>query len=212
MSKAQDDTTGPSSGDGIFRREALEHYLASRGEGEVLRISPSWTRWAYYALVAMVSAGLLIAVLARIDEHATGPAVIEMVGATDAGEPKFEVVVMLPGQHLPRLEPGARILLELTGYSQTPVELTASRVSDEVLHPSVVRGQLRTKMAEAIAIDGPVALVWGLLEGPSFSVRGAEYPYVDGQFARAEVRIGSSPALVSLVPGLKPLLEILHGR
>lgn len=76
-------TPDPDRGNSLFRREALEHHLASRGEGHVLRIAPRWTDLAYPVLLVMVGLGLIYAIVGRIHEYASGPAVIEVANATD---------------------------------------------------------------------------------------------------------------------------------
>src|SRR5262249_37984843 len=74
-----------------------------QSEGDLLRISPSWTRWAYWLLVLVLVAGLLYAVLGTIDEYASGPAVVRVEGRTDitattAGV--VEAVLAQPGQRV----------------------------------------------------------------------------------------------------------------
>ena len=48
----------------LFREEALRHAAAVRGggDGDVIRLSPAWTRWAYWLLVAAFTAGALFIV------------------------------------------------------------------------------------------------------------------------------------------------------
>jgi multidrug efflux pump subunit AcrA (membrane-fusion protein) len=73
----------------IFRREAVEHHARPPDAGAVLRLSPSWIRGAYWLLVAVVLCGLGFAAVARIDEHAVGPAVVRIEG-------KFDVTAKTP--------------------------------------------------------------------------------------------------------------------
>jgi membrane fusion protein (multidrug efflux system) len=65
----------------LFRREALENLVRGGArEGEPLRISPAWTRWTYWVLIAFfVMAGLYL-LLGRIGEYAEGPAVVKIEG------------------------------------------------------------------------------------------------------------------------------------
>jgi membrane fusion protein (multidrug efflux system) len=61
----------------VFRQEALEeHFRGSRNRGDLLRISPRWTDWTYWFLVAVFVAGSIYLVFGRINEYATGTAVI----------------------------------------------------------------------------------------------------------------------------------------
>lgn len=73
---------GPSAD--IFRKEALEHHLQGhRREGDLLRISPAWTRWAYWLLVAVFAMGALFVLFGRLYEYAQGPAVVRVEGRTE---------------------------------------------------------------------------------------------------------------------------------
>lgn len=78
-------------GQELFRREALEHHARGlRDEGSLLRISPSWTRWAYRLLLLVFAAAALFAVLGSVHEYAAGPAVVRLEGHS-------EVTAKLPG-------------------------------------------------------------------------------------------------------------------
>ena len=47
--KPNDAGEAPSQRNEIFREEALEHHaLYQGGKGDLLRISPVWTRWTYW--------------------------------------------------------------------------------------------------------------------------------------------------------------------
>ncbi len=50
-----------------------------RGErgSDVLRISPSWTRWGYWLLLVTAAAGLTGSALGRVDESISGAAIVE---------------------------------------------------------------------------------------------------------------------------------------
>lgn len=319
-----DEPQDESQDESLFRQEALDHHLQSRGEGDVLRIAPGWTRWTYWILVGMIVVGILYMTFGKIDEYAAGPAVIEVVNSSDvscvapgtvaevlvapgdrveegqvlvrlhddvertdlerlqieyeaqlvrllrdrtdiaaqqsmvnlrsqlqmaqaraeertlrspqagvitdvrvregqglmtgqsvvglvSGEPRLEVLAMLPGHFRPLLEEGMEMRLSLTGYSYAYQELTITRIAEEVVGPGVARGYLRPKMAEAIAITGPVVLVWGEIPVSTFFADGKEHPYYDGQMALAEARVQSESILVALVPGLEALFEKLNG-
>jgi membrane fusion protein (multidrug efflux system) len=67
-----------------FRQEALEyHQRAPREDGDVLRIAPEWTRWAYRVLLAVLAAGAFFSVVGTLYEYASGPALIRVEGRTD---------------------------------------------------------------------------------------------------------------------------------
>ena len=115
------DETGVRA-ESIYRRRALEEHAAGAGErGDVLRISPSWTRWTYRLLLAVIAAALFAGTFVRVPEYASGPAVVNVggirtVSAVAAGTVSH--VEVAPGErvevgdHLVRFY-GARELAEL---------------------------------------------------------------------------------------------------
>jgi hypothetical protein len=64
--------------DSLFRREALERYQALDEANDPLRISPAWTRWAYWTLLGALVAALVFAVVGQVKEYAAGIAVVAM--------------------------------------------------------------------------------------------------------------------------------------
>lgn len=74
---------GPGQEQDIFRREALEHHVRPRREGDLLRLTPGWTRATFWLLVAVVVGGLAYALLGRVNEYASGPAVVRVEGKVD---------------------------------------------------------------------------------------------------------------------------------
>jgi membrane fusion protein (multidrug efflux system) len=87
----------------IFREEALQYHVAYRAEGDLLRISPAWTRWAYWLLVGVLGAGALYSIFGTVYEYASGPAVVRLEDRTDltarsAGT--VSDVLVHPGQHV----------------------------------------------------------------------------------------------------------------
>jgi membrane fusion protein (multidrug efflux system) len=68
----------------IFRREALVHHSQGLGDrGNVLELSPAWTRLSYKLLLAVFVGGLIYSVLGSIYEYASGVAVIRVSDRTD---------------------------------------------------------------------------------------------------------------------------------
>lgn len=92
----------------LFRAQAVQHAAsAGRMEGDILRLSPRWTRWAYWVLAAAFAFGLLYCVFGTMHEYATGPAVVWVTGRTELTSPVSSTVRSIdvhPGQ---RVEPGA---------------------------------------------------------------------------------------------------------
>jgi multidrug resistance efflux pump len=69
---------------GLFREEAVEHHqVGLRPEGDLLRVDPGWMRWTYRLLLAVLVAGLLFCIFAKVREYASGPAVVRLGGRSD---------------------------------------------------------------------------------------------------------------------------------
>jgi len=87
----------------LFRQQAVEHYAGQHHEGQLLRLSPSWTRWTFWLLVALFVAACLYGALGRVHEYATGPAVVRVEGRVDltAKVPgTVATVAVQPGQRV----------------------------------------------------------------------------------------------------------------
>ncbi len=88
----------------VFRREALEAYMrADGGKAEPLRISPRWVRYVYWLLVSLVLVSLVFVAFGKVDEYASGPAIVRIDGRSDltAIEPvTVASVEVQPGQRV----------------------------------------------------------------------------------------------------------------
>lgn len=90
----------------IFREEALRHHEGSRDEGDVLRIAPTWTRWTYWLLLALLLAAALYSVLGTLPEYASGPAVVRVDGHSDLTVDAPGIVASVDVQPGQRVETG----------------------------------------------------------------------------------------------------------
>lgn len=70
--------SGPS--EGLFRKEALDAHLGSRGEGEVLRLAPRWAGWTFGLLLAAFAFALAYAIVGTVDEYASGIGIVRVQG------------------------------------------------------------------------------------------------------------------------------------
>jgi membrane fusion protein (multidrug efflux system) len=87
----------------IFRREALERHRRPRREGDVLRLSPGWTRWGFGSLAIACAAALTYGVVGQVSEWATGPAVVRIEGKTDVTAEAAGIVASV------EVQPGQRV-------------------------------------------------------------------------------------------------------
>jgi hypothetical protein len=130
----------------LFRREALE-FQASQPQGGVLRIDPPWTRWAYWIVLALVVAGVVVTCTARTSETTSGPALV------DLEERSF--VALVPNAASPDLRPGQLVRLQVEGLVARP--LAARAIKAEVADQDAVR---RAGFASS---SQPAMLVTGVL-------------------------------------------------
>lgn len=106
-----------------FREEAVAHRNRRQGPGELIKLSPGWTNWAFYSILALFLAAVAAASVIEIDRYA---------GGTTVTDPEGRVVVLLPAALAPEVGEG------------NPVELgaeTAAVISfeDRVLYPPEIR-------------------------------------------------------------------------
>lgn len=123
----------------IFRAEALSAYKSRGRRGDVVRVYSSWVRACYWLITLFFVAASVYAVLARVDEFATGQAVVmsdaRMDVAPAVGGQLGEVLVrpgetVRAGQVLARLRDG-----EATEELQALNDQFEMRLVDRLLNP-----------------------------------------------------------------------------
>jgi hypothetical protein len=188
----------------FFREEAVRTYSERQSlAGDVLRIAPSWTRWFYWVLVIIFLGGITFAYFGTIDEYARGVAVIQLEGRTD---PTVRVLAVLPGQYRPMIEPGMPLLLEVSGYRHSPLQMTLDSVDDRVLSPAEARREVGPEIGETLNLSGPLTLVHARLATRTFEADGRVYSLYDGMQGFALARVRRERILFLLAPKLKTLL------
>jgi multidrug resistance efflux pump len=102
---------------GVFRKEALEHYVGQRMEGDVLRFDMRWLTWTYRIVGAACIAALLYIFIFDISEYATGQAFVRVEGRralTTAHGGMVESVQVQPGEHVKE----GQVLVTLTAHAE----------------------------------------------------------------------------------------------
>jgi hypothetical protein len=130
----------------IFRPEALEHRERAEQRGNVVRMGPRWTGWAFWALLGLVAAGLVGATQIHIDRYARG---------TTAVDERGRVVVLVPAGLAPDIARGRPV--DLGG---TTAEVVSSGAG--ILYPPDIK--------ESYGVDVPipsVAVVTSATAGPA---------------------------------------------
>ncbi|WNG58862.1 HlyD family efflux transporter periplasmic adaptor subunit [Archangium gephyra] len=201
----------------IFREEALRHHEGSQEDGDLLRISPRWTRWTYWVLIALVVCAALYSVLGTIPEYASGPAMVKVEGRSDLTTQLPGIVASVevkPGQRVEVGQPLVSFLSQDETASleriQREFELQLVRVlqdpSDEAARQALTSLRAERELAEARqqarTLRAPHAGVVGILR-----VR-------EGQFVNPGENVVSvvgddvHVTLVALLPGgYRPRLE-----
>ncbi len=139
------ETPEPATQEPLFRREALEHRASLKGPGDVVRVAPTWTSWAFYLLAGLFVAALVAMSLVEIDLYARGP-----VGRDERGR----VVVLLPAALAPEAAPGRPVELGEAG-----AKVVSSDQS--LLYPAEVRRRY------GVAVAAPsIAVVTSATDAP----------------------------------------------
>lgn len=116
----------------LFRREAIEHQAARSARADVLRISPSSTAWAMRLLTVALIAAVYFVAVGRVNEYASGPALIRIDGRTALSTSHAALVSSVevaPGDHV---EEGA-ILVRLYASEEAAELEAATREFDDQL-------------------------------------------------------------------------------
>jgi multidrug resistance efflux pump len=144
----------------------------------------------------------------RPEQHVTpGDILLSLHGPSS----RAVLIAMLPGEHRPQLRSGMTLNVELRGYRQSPQRLTIAAVADEVVGAEEAKRLLGPEVATAVPLNGAVVRVEAYFPRDTFNSRGQTYVLHDGMWGSAEVAVRSEPLLVALVPGLRDVLERLHG-
>ena len=108
-----------------FREEAVAHRSRRQGPGELIKLSPGWTNWAFYSILALFVAALVAASVIEIDRYADGAAVTDPAG---------RVVVLLPAALAPDVAEGSLVELGTVKAAVTAFE-------DRVIYPPEIQSR-----------------------------------------------------------------------
>jgi hypothetical protein len=138
---------------GLFRQEAVEFHTGQQRPDGVLRIDPRWIRWAYWLVLALLVAGVIVTATAHTSETTSGPALIDVQQRT--------FVALVPGAASPDLQPDQTVRLDVQGLEGPP--LAARALKAEVADQAAIR------RAGFPSSSQPAVLVTGVL-GPRADV------------------------------------------
>jgi hypothetical protein len=164
----------------IFREEALRSRETQPPPGGAARASTRWIAGAYWALLALLAAGLTAGALIRVGKVAQGPAVVRE-GAVEA---------VVPAAFASDLHPGMPLKLTLRGHS--PVTVAVTGTGPEVAGAAAASSLLRTAVGGADPAPGALLVVRAT----------APHHVAEGAAGTASVQVGSQRLIVTLVAGL----------
>jgi hypothetical protein len=181
----------------LFREQALRRYVAAREHGDLVRLPPRWTRFAYPLVLAMALAAVVFGWVGRVTQYARGPAIVrEAQGA-------YTVFALLPATDLSALRPGMPLRLEPRGYPRATLRVAIARLSTRPIGPDDARRVVQSAVAEEVT--GSVVVASAHLPGSSFRTERGEHRFHDGMLADAETPVGSERIVFALLPGLRAL-------
>jgi membrane fusion protein (multidrug efflux system) len=134
---------------------------------------------------------------------APGESLLTIVGEND----RLVVVAVLPGQYRPLLKKGSPLRVEVAGFRYAYQHVMIDQVGNEVVGPSEIRRFLGQEIADTVTLQGPSVIVQAHLPSRSFRADGRWHEFHDGMHGTAEARVRSETILVTVVPGLRALLE-----
>ena len=114
------------------------------------------------------------------------------------------VSALLPGRYRPYLSKGDKLRFRLDGFHRQVLELEVQRVGEQIVGPREAARYLGPDLADAFAIQGPVAMVEAQLPHGSFDSDGIEYDYAHGMQGLAEAVVRNEAVIYALLPVLKP--------
>jgi membrane fusion protein (multidrug efflux system) len=149
--------TWQGSASALFRREALDHYVRGQGrDGDVLRLTPAWTRWTYWLLLAVVVTALSAAAVFTLDDYVEGTAVVLVEDASAVPT----IIALFPGYVRPQLQPGMLLRVTVDGYPYASQSTTIDSVADQIIGPKEVERRLGSVLADSTTARQHLSSRW----------------------------------------------------
>jgi membrane fusion protein (multidrug efflux system) len=117
----------------LFRQEALAHRRAQTERAEVLALDPAASSWASWVIGLGLALGLLFLWFGRLNEYATGPAMVRLEGRTTLSAKQAGVVTAVyvtPGQHVAQGD----LIVQLYAADESAELEAAQRELEHQLH------------------------------------------------------------------------------
>jgi hypothetical protein len=190
----------PVEGGAIFRQKALRAYLKNQQKVVLPRLSSPRIFPHYWALLALLFAGSLLAWSTRVTIHASGTGLVLPRHST-ASSDKLVLAALLPPAELPRLRPGQKVLARM-GSAREPFSGRVVSVEPEVMSPDAIRERFAATPLACEPALAPAALAIIEVERSPGDLPLGAYA---GSLPRVEVAVDARRA-TSFVPYLGSLL------
>jgi hypothetical protein len=115
------------------------------------------------------------------------------------------VLALLPAASVAAFKPGTPVALRFSGRPDQLQTLSVERVGSAIVDAEAALRQAGGRPAAAAPLSGPVVIVHSSVPPAASASPLDARGYYDGLQGEAEVTIGSVPAIVDLVPGLRSL-------
>jgi multidrug resistance efflux pump len=201
----------------LFRAEAIAHQNAESARADVLHVDPAASAWGFRLCLAGLVAIIAFLVLGRLNEYATGPAVVRLEGRSALSAPAQAFVSKV------HVIPGAKVrqgdlLVQFYSQSEAAELESAGREFDDQLRKLLQQPQDAAAREALVALRARRELAERRLDERSLRA-----PY-DGVVGDVRVRagqlveagtsllelvdVGSSAAITALLPGrYRPFLK-----
>jgi membrane fusion protein (multidrug efflux system) len=202
---------------GIYRDEALQARAASRNDGQLLHLSPTWIRWSYWLLLAVLFAAVLYTSLGTVHEYASGPAMIHFEGRTNItarSEGIVASVLVAPGQRVQANDLLVRFYLAKEGAelerTQREFDLQLVKLlrdpSDQAALQSLASLRAEVELAQTRLDDRSIrAPHAGIVS--DIRIRAGQY-LAPGEVLLALLDEGAPCSIVAILPGsYRPMLR-----
>ena len=138
----------------LFHQEALDAYVGYRNDGDVVRISPRWSDWAYRMIVIFVLIAIGYAALANMSRYSSGPAVVRLANRASVTAHVSAIVAGVEVAAGQRVNMGARLARFYDAEQRATVELLerafATQLRNRLLEPS---NQAAEQAVRALRVD-----------------------------------------------------------
>jgi hypothetical protein len=201
MSAADPGTAAPATRPRLFREQALRRHAGAREHGDVVRLPPRWTRYAYPIVLGMMLGALAFAWVGRVTQYARGPAVVREIER----ESRYELIALFPAAELPRLRVGQPLRFEPEGYARATTSVSIDEIGDRPIGMVEARRALGPAADARVEIPASVVLAVARLPGARFRTADGERAYHEGMVALAETPVRSERIAYALFPALRAL-------